>query len=155
MPSLICREKFNCEESGTQTAKFNFARHVKSCSAGTLFCTQCSFFSTKSQKDFNYHIAKKDSAAKPVVAFKIKLCYQDFPGLYALSQHKNTQYGFRIKTVSVDPDDIIDEVNDASLKEELRSCQHFLVDFKLKDARDKVFIYAIANLSAKFCEQKL
>ena len=76
MPSLIRKEKITCEICGTQTTRNNIARHKKSCSAGTLFCTQCPNFSTKSQNDLNYQIAKKHSAPKPEVTFKCKLCYQ-------------------------------------------------------------------------------
>ena len=92
-PSLNRYEKFTCENCGTQTTKLNLAHHKKSCSAGTLYCTQCPNFSTKSQNDLNYHIAKKHSAPKPDITFKCKLCYQEFPGFYAVRQHKNTQHG--------------------------------------------------------------
>ena len=47
---------------------------------GTLYCTQCPSFFTKSQSDLNYHIAKMRSAPKPDITFKCKLCYQEFPG---------------------------------------------------------------------------
>ena len=70
MPSLYRNEKVTCENCGTQTTKLNFARHKKSCSAGTLYCPQCPNFFTKSQNDLNYHIAKKHSAPKPEVTFK-------------------------------------------------------------------------------------
>ena len=83
MLSLNRNEKVTCENCGTQITKLNFARHKKSCSAGTLYCTQCPSFSTKSQNDLNYHIAKKHSAPKPEVTFKCKLCFQEFAELYA------------------------------------------------------------------------
>ena len=41
MPSLNRYEKVLCENCGTHTTKPNLARHKKSCSAGTLDCTQC------------------------------------------------------------------------------------------------------------------
>ena len=85
-------------------------------------------FSTTSQDKLKYHIAKRHSVPKPPVAFKCKLCYQEFPGYYALRQHKNTQHGFPIKTANVDPDDIINQMDNTNLEEELRSCQHFLVN---------------------------
>ena len=96
MPSLNRYEKVICENCGTQTTMLNLARQKKSCSAGTLYCTQCPNFSTKSQNDLNYHIAKKHSAPKPDVTFKCILRYQEFPGLYASRQHRNTHHGMQI-----------------------------------------------------------
>ena len=80
MPSLYRYEKVECENCGTQTTKLNLERHKKSCSVGTLFCTQCHNFCTKSQIDLIYHIAVKHSAQKLDDTFKCKLCYQEFPG---------------------------------------------------------------------------
>ena len=82
MPSLIRNEKITCENCGTQTTRNNIVRHKKRCSVGTLYCTPCLNFSTKTHKDLNYHIAKKHSAPKLGVTFKCKLCYQEFPGFY-------------------------------------------------------------------------
>ena len=65
MPSLNRNEKITCENCGVQITKLNLARHKKSCSAGTLYCTQCPNFSTKSRDDLNYHIATQHSAAGP------------------------------------------------------------------------------------------
>ena len=87
MPSLIRKEKVTCEKCGTQTIRNHIVRHKKSCSAGSLYCTHCPKFSTKSQNDLSYHIAKKHSAPKPDVTFKSKLCYQEFPKFYGLRQH--------------------------------------------------------------------
>ena len=57
------------------------------------------------------------SAPKHDSTFECKLCYEEFPGFYALPQHKNTQHGFPTKTTNVEPDKILDEVADANLKE--------------------------------------
>ena len=96
MPSLIRKEKITCENGAIQTTRNNIVRHMKRCSAGILYCTYCPKFSTKSQSYLNYHIAKKHSAPKPDVTFKCKLCYQEFPGFYALRQHRNTQHTMQI-----------------------------------------------------------
>ena len=130
MPSLNRKEEITCETCGTQTTKPNLARHKKRCSAGKLYCTQCTNFSTKSQKDLNYHIAKKHSAPKPDVTFKCKLYYQEFTGFYALRQHRNTQHGMQIGsgTRDVDVEHIVGDVEEHRLRQELRSCQQFLVD---------------------------
>ena len=96
MPPLNRNEKVTCESFGTQTTKPNLARHKKRCSVGTLHCTQCPNFSTKSQNDLNYHIAKKHSAPKPDITFKSKLCFQESLEFYALRQHRNTQHGMQV-----------------------------------------------------------
>ena len=145
IPSLNRYEKITCENCGTQTTKLKIARHKKSCSAETLYCTQCPNFSTKSENDLNYHIAKKHSAPKPDVTFKCKLCYQEFPGFYALRQHRNTQHGMQIGsgTKDVDVEHKVGDGEDHSLREELRSCQQFIVESELERARHKVFNYAV------------
>ena len=53
-----------------------------------------------------------------------KIFYQEFLGFYALRQHRNTQIDFPIKTTNVDPDYIINEVNDTNPEEKLRSSQN-------------------------------
>ena len=141
------RRKITCENSGAQTTRNNILRHKKSCPSGTLFCTHCPNFSRKPQSDLKYHIAKKQSASKPEVTFKCELCYQEFPGFYALRKHRNTQHGMQIgsgtRDVDVDVVHMVGVVEDHKLREELRSCQHFLVESELERARHKVFNYAV------------
>ena len=48
MPPLNGYEKVTCENCGTQTTKLKLARHKKTCSVRTLYCTQCPYFSTTS-----------------------------------------------------------------------------------------------------------
>ena len=64
MPSLNHNQEIMCETYGTQTTKLNPARRKKSCSAGTLYCTQCPNFSAKSQKNLIYHFLWKHSAPR-------------------------------------------------------------------------------------------
>ena len=132
-------------------------RHEKRCSVGTLYCTQCPNFSTKSQNDLNYHIATKHSDPKPDATFKCKLCSQEFPGFYPLRQHTNTQHGMQIgsRTREVDVERIVGDVEDHKLREELRSCQNFLVDSELERARHKVFNYAVETLNETTVNEKL
>ena len=120
------------------------------------YCTHCPNFSTKSQNDLNYHIARKHSAPNPEVTFKCKLCYQEFPGFYALRQHRNTQHTMQIGsgTRDVDVEHIAAGVDDHKLREELRSCQHFLVDSELERARHKVFNYAPGNSQRNNCQRE-
>ena len=119
MPSLNRYGKVTCENCGTQTTKLTLARHKKSCSAGALHCSQCPNFSTKLQNDLNYHIAEKHSVPKPEITFKCKLCYAEFPGFYALRQHRNTQHGPKMGfgANNIDVEDIVGDVDDQSLRE--------------------------------------
>ena len=98
----------------------------------------------------------KHSAPKPEVTFKCKLCYAEFPGFYALRQHRNTQHGTEIGsgTRDVDVEHIVEDVEDHSVREELPSCQHFLVDSELDRARHKVFNYAVETLNATIVNKK-
>ena len=157
MPSLNRYEKITCENCGTQTTKLNLARHKKSCSAGTSYCTECPNFSTKFQNDPNHHIAKKHSASKFDVTFKCKLCFQDFTGFYALRQHRNTQHGMQIGsgTRNVDVEHIVGDVEDHRLREKLRSCHHFLVDSELERVRHKVINYTVETLNEQSSTRNL
>ena len=96
---------------------------MKSCSVGTLYCTHCPIFSEKTQSELNYHIAKKHSAPKTDVSFKCELSYQEFPGFYALRQHRNSKQGMQIgsRTKVVDVEHIVGDVEDHRLRKELRS----------------------------------
>ena len=58
-------------------------------------------------------------------------------------------------TRDVDVEHIMGDVEDHSLGEELRSCQHFLVDSELEKAKQKVFNYAVEKLNETFVNQKL
>ena len=151
------KEKVTCEDCGTHTIRNNITRHKKRCSDGTLYCIHCPNFSTKSQNDLNYHIAKKLSAPKRDVTFRFKLCYQEFPRFYALRQHRNTQHGKQIGsgTRDVDVEHIVGDVEDHRLREELLSSQHFLVDSELERARHKVFNCSIEKLNAEIADRKL
>ena len=86
----------------------------------------------------------KHCAPKLEATFKCTLCFQEFPGFYALRRHRNTRHGMQIgsRTRDVDVKLIVGDVEDHCSREELRSCQRFLVDSELERARHKVFNYA-------------
>ena len=157
MPSLIRKEKNTCENCGTQTSRNNIVRHKKKCSVGTLSCTQCPNYSTKSQDDKFYHIAKKHSAPKPDITFKCKLCYQEFPAFYALPQNRNTQHGmqFRSGTRDGNLEHIVGDVEDHSLRKKLHFVQNFLVVSEFERARHNVFNYAVETLNETNVNEKL
>ena len=58
-------------------------------------------------------------------------------------------------TKVVDVEHILGDVGDHRLREELRSCQHFLVDSELERARRKVFNYAVETLNETIVNEKL
>ena len=135
----------------------NLARHRKSCSAGTLCFPKCPNFFTKSRKDLNYHIAKKHSVPTPSINYKCKLCYAEFPGFYALRQHKNTQHGTQVGfgASNIDVEDIVGDVDDQSLREELESCKHFLTDTEMENGTHRVFNFAMSSFDIYLLNDKL
>ena len=58
-------------------------------------------------------------------------------------------------TKNVDVEHIVGDVVDHSLREELRSCQHFLVVSELERARHKVFNYAVETLNETIVNEQL
>ena len=122
-----------------------------------MYCTQCPNFFTKSRDDLFYHIAKQHSAAGPSKTYKCKLCHAEFPGFYALRQHKKSQHGTEIGfgASNIDVEDIVGDADDQSLREELQSCRDLLVDSELQEGRHSVFNFAVNNLTAQVVEEKL
>ena len=54
----------------------------------------------------------------------------------------------------MDAEHIVGDVENHRLREELRSCQHFLVDSELERARHKVFNYALETLNETIVNEK-
>ena len=156
-PALDRNVKVTCENCGTSLTKQNLSRHRKICSAGTLYCPKCLNFSTKSRDELNYHFVKKHSVPRPSIKFKCKLCYAEFPGFYALRQHKSTQHGTQIEfgVINIDVEDIVGDVDDQSLREELESCKHFLTDTVMKNGRHRVFNFAMSSFDMCWLNDKL
>ena len=157
MLSLIRKEKIACEICGTHVTRNIIVRHKKRCSAGTLYCTQCSNFSTLSQDDINIRIAKKHSVPRPSITYKCKLCHAEFTGFYALRQHKNNQHGTQIGfgASNINVVDIVGDVDDQSLREELESCKHFFTDTEMDNGRHSVFDFAMSSLDMSLFNEKL
>ena len=78
MPSFVRKEKVALEHCRIQVTNNNIVRHKKRCSAGTLSCTQCPNFFTKSGDDLNYHVAKQHSAAGPSKHTSVNCVTQNF-----------------------------------------------------------------------------
>ena len=58
-------------------------------------------------------------------------------------------------TRDVDLEHTVGDVEDHRLGEELRSCQHFLVDSELERVRHKVFSYAVETVNETIVNKKL
>ena len=149
--------KYSCENCGTLVTKKNLSRHKSCCSDGTLYCPKLPNFSTKSGDDLNYHIVKQHSAAGPSKTYKCTLCHAEFPGFHALRQHKNTQHGTQngFGASKIDVEDIVGDDDNQSLREELQSCRHFLVDSEIQKRRHTLFNFAVNNLTTQVIEEKL
>ena len=114
-------------------------------------------FSTKLRDNLNYHTAKKHSVPRLSKAYKCKLCYAEFPGFYALRQHKDTQHGTQIGcgASNIDVEVIVGDVVDQSLREELESCKLFLIDTEMENGRHRVFNFAMSPFDMSLLIDKL
>ena len=52
-------------------------------------------------------------------------------------------------------DDIVGDVDDQTLREELQSCRHFLVDSEIQKGRHSVFNFVVNSLTAQVIHEKL
>ena len=157
MPSFVWKDKVACEHCGTQVTRINLSRHKKRCSAGTLYCTQCTNYSTLSQDALKYHVAKKHSVPRPSITYKCKLCHAEFSGFYVLRQHNNTQHRTQIGfgANNIDVKDIVGDVDDQKLREEVESCKHFLTDTEIENGRHRVFNFAMSSFDMCLLNDKL
>ena len=151
MPSLIRKEKIACEICGSQTTRNNFVRHKKKWSAGALYCTKLPIFSTKCWAQVNYLIAKKHRKPTARVLQKCKICNKDFHSFYLLREHKRKKHGTQRGSwaQSVDVAQLIGDVDGNSLKEELNTCKHFLIDSEVEIGRNRVYSFAMGTVDPK------
>ena len=140
MPFLKRNEKVNCKNCGTQTTRLNLARHRKKCSAGSLKCSSCTNFSTKSRAERNDHIAKKHSEETARVVNECRISDKYFDSFYNLQEHKWKEHGGqRVSgSQSVDVAHFMGDVDDISLMEELETCRHFLFESEMENWRHRV-----------------
>ena len=157
MPSFARKERFNCKNCGTQTSENNLVRHKKRFSVGTLYCTKYPNFSTRSQADLNFHIAKKQSSSQPKTIHKCQLCHQVVAGFYSLRLHRQKVHNAQgvLESKNVDVTELVGPIDDQSLKEDLQKCKHFLVDSEMENGRHRAFNFAMEILDAHTFSQKL
>ena len=104
-----------------------------------------------------YHIARRHSNATGRVVDKWKICHQDFHGFYKMRKHKRNEHGAQRSSGAqiVDVAHVMGDVDDDSLKEELETCKHFLVDSEMENGRHRVYNIAIESLDPKYLLEKL
>ena len=131
-------------------------RLKKRCSVGH-YCSKCPNFSTRSKADLNFHIAKKHSFSQPNKILQVSILLSNFGGFYSLRLHKQKVHNAQsvLETKNVYVTRLVGENDDESLKEELETCKHFLVNSDMEKWRHRVFNFAIDILDAHTLSQKL
>ena len=147
-------EEATCGNCGSQTTKPNLARHKKRCSRGTLSCNECPNSSTMSQVDWNYFKAEKHPRGRAKNTYKCKICLEGYFVFYALQKHSSSQHGIPIRISSLDMDTLLEDTDDAELKEILNSCNQFLVDSELGKRRHSGFHFARSSFNNSFLNGK-
>ena len=161
MPAKDRNLPVNCEKCGKSIAKYNIARHRKTCMMGTLYCKKrnCNF-ATKNSAELSYHIAKAHGAKVRNTLNKCVVCQKQFPSFYSLQLHRRKVHQASTKIGSsstIRVREIMEKVdNDSeSLKEELAACQHLLDAMHSEHGRQEVFNFSLLNLDTKKINEKL
>ena len=104
----------------------------------------------------NYQSAKKHSEAIARVVHKCKVCDKDFHSFYLLREHQRKEHGAQrgSDAYNVDVTQLMADVDDNSLKQELETCQHVLVDNEMENGRHRVY-FAMDTLDPKYLLEKL
>ena len=150
MPAFDRNLPVKCAKCEKMVAKYDMARHKKSCDSGTLSCRKCPNFYTKKKEELNYHLAEHH------VPKDIKLsnvCLEEFPNFYSLQQHKRRKHGTSTK-VGIKSSEKLKEVleseeldqNNEQLQQELSACQHFFGDTEMENGRHRVFNFKLSKL---------
>ena len=154
MPAVKRNEKVTCENCGKQITQPNLARHKKRGSVGTVHCTKYPNFSTKSQADLNYHIAKNYLRVRTIFMYKCKNCLEEFSGFYALRKHRRSKHWIPISTYNLDMDTFLENTDDVELKEEPNSCSTFIVESELEKGRHRLFNFTMSSFNNSFLNEK-
>ena len=76
--------------------------------------------------------------------------------LYVNTKTPNLKHKLALeRAIYIDVEDIVGDVDDHSLREELQSCRHFLVDSEIQKGRHRVVNFAVTDLTAPVIEEKL
>ena len=130
---------------------------MKICSTGTFTYPPCTNFSAKSRAGKSYEISKKPSKSKARVVHISKTCYKDVDCFYLLREHQLRKHGTQGSSVAqkVDATKLMADIEDNSLKGELETCKHFLVEIEIENGRHRIYIFALDTLDSKYLLEKL
>ena len=78
----------------------------------------------------NHHLTTKHAVSVLVAKTKCLTCQKDFPSVYSLQKHKESEHGIlsRFQDLTVDLEPIMGDYHNQELREALTACQQFLVD---------------------------
>ena len=151
MPSLNRNENVTCATRVTKTTKPLLAHVKKSLSARTSTCPTCTNFSTKSRAKNNRYNVNKHSKAFTSIVHICKIREKIFNSFYLLRKRKRNEHGAQrgSSAQTVYDTQLIGDVDYDSLKEELETCIHFLVDIELENGIGRVcnFVMDILRLT--------
>ena len=114
-------------------------------------------FSTKFPAEMNSNNAKKYSKATACVVQKCQICDQDFQSFFLFRDHKWKEHGAQRGSAaqSADVAKNMGYSDQKSLKEELKTCKHFLVDIEMENGRHRVYNFVKDTLDPKYLLEKL
>ena len=160
MPALDRNLPVKCTKCEKMVAKYNLARHKKSCDSGTLSSPKCPNFFTKKKEDLNYHLAKHHAPKDVKLSTVCTVCLEEFPSFYSLQQHKRRKHGTSTKfgtkssekLKEVPESEEVDQ-NNEQLQQELSAFQHFYDE--MEHERHRVFNFKLSKLDPNEINEKL
>ena len=96
----------------------------------------------------NCHLANKHTKAAARAVDKCKMCDKGFHSFYWLREQKRKDQGAQRGSgaQNVDVTQLMGDADDNSLKWELGTCKHFLVDSETENGRHRVYNFAMETL---------
>ena len=86
----------------------------------------------------DHHTATKNAIASMIAKTNSTICKEEYPGFYSLQRHKKSVHGTtsRIQNANVNLDAFMGDYDDQAVRQELTSCQHFLVESEVVKSRE-------------------
>ena len=141
MPLLNINEKMKCEECHKEYREADKARHERC--VKVFFLSRLYLFYLQLTK-LNYHVAKKHALS---TSKQSTVCSSRETTNYSLQQHRQKEHGAKQGKLNVTLADLNKNVEkEGELKEELSSCQHFLMDTEMKNGKHKIYNFQMSIL---------